>query len=125
MNLNQVTLPAINMEESEAFYRALGFRKIVSDEHYMRFECPEGDATFSIERMEGVPAGPAVTVYFETEDLPKICNALTEKGIEFTSPPTDEPWLWSEARLKDPCGNSICIYSAGLNRKYPPWRIDA
>ena len=31
MNLNQVTLPATNVERSAEFYRALGFTQIVSD----------------------------------------------------------------------------------------------
>jgi hydroxymethylpyrimidine/phosphomethylpyrimidine kinase len=27
--------------------------------------------------------------------------------------------------LKDPAGNVVCIYHAGQNRRYPPWRIGA
>jgi hypothetical protein len=48
MNLNQVTLPAADLEASASFYRRMGFTQIVSSPHYARFECPEGDATFSI-----------------------------------------------------------------------------
>ena len=55
MNLNQVTLPAINVPESATFYRRLGFTQIVSTPHYARFECPEGDATFSVHAAEPVP----------------------------------------------------------------------
>jgi hydroxymethylpyrimidine/phosphomethylpyrimidine kinase len=33
------------------------------------------------------------------------------------------PWLWREARLRDPSGNEICLYHAGANRRFPPWRI--
>jgi hydroxymethylpyrimidine/phosphomethylpyrimidine kinase len=32
-------------------------------------------------------------------------------------------WLWREAWLRDPAGNSICLYHAGDNRRFPPWRI--
>src|SRR3989442_5453961 len=44
-------------------------------------------------------------------------------GIQFDSAPTDQPWLWREARLRDPAGNSLCLYSAGPNRRHPPWRV--
>lgn len=42
----------------------------------------------------------------------------------FDTPPTDQRWLWREAYLKDPAGNRICIFHAGENRRYPPWRIE-
>jgi hypothetical protein len=37
--------------------------------------------------------------------------------------PPDQAWLWREAYLKDPDGNLICLYHAGANRRFPPWRI--
>jgi hypothetical protein len=33
------------------------------------------------------------------------------------------PWLWREARLRDPDGHRVCLYRAGQNRKNPPWRL--
>jgi hydroxymethylpyrimidine/phosphomethylpyrimidine kinase len=35
----------------------------------------------------------------------------------------DQRWLWREAYLRDPAGNVLCIYHAGTNRRFPPWRI--
>ena len=26
--------------------------------------------------------------------------------------------------LRDPAGNAICLYHAGENRRFPPWRVD-
>ncbi|WP_345421203.1 VOC family protein, partial [Halioxenophilus aromaticivorans] len=48
MNMNQVTLPVSEMEESVDFYRRMGFLQIVDTPHYARFVCPEGGATFSL-----------------------------------------------------------------------------
>ena len=48
MNLNQVTAPALDMAASIAFYETLGLTLIVRTDHYARFECPDGDATFSL-----------------------------------------------------------------------------
>ena len=58
MNLNQVTVPSLDLCRSVLFYQKLGLRLIVDAlPHYARFECPTGDATFSIHRVEELPAG--------------------------------------------------------------------
>jgi len=123
MNLNQVTLPAVDMEASTAFYRRLGFLQIVDTPHYARFECPEGEATFSLSRVEA--AGDcACAVYFEHQDLDAWVRELQGQGITFDEPPTDHRYLWREARLRDPAGNRLVLYHAGDNRKHPPWRVE-
>lgn len=126
MNLNQVTLPVIDFDRSVAFYREMGFTLIVhSPPRYARFECPEGDATFSLHSVDASVASTGVVVYFECADLDARVARLLAAGLEFTRLPTDERWLWREARLDDPSGNAICLFWAGTHRKYPPWRVAA
>ena len=126
MNLNQVTLPSIDFDRSVAFYRDLGFTLIVhSPPRYARFECPEGDATFSLHSVDASVASTGVVVYFECADLDARVERLLAAGFEFTKLPTDERWLWREARLNDPSGNVICLFWGGTNRKNPPWRVAA
>ncbi len=48
---------------------------------------------------------------------------LKAAGLTFESDPVNQPWLWREAYLRDPAGNSLCLYSAGDNRRFPPWRL--
>jgi catechol 2,3-dioxygenase-like lactoylglutathione lyase family enzyme len=109
---------------SIVFYKRLGLRLIVDAlPNYVRFECPDGDSTFSVERVERAPSGHGVVVYFECEDLENVVADLKRAGIGFESGPQEEPWLWREARLKDPDGNSLCLFQAGENRKNPPWRV--
>jgi catechol 2,3-dioxygenase-like lactoylglutathione lyase family enzyme len=122
MDLNQVTLPALDVGESAEFYRRMGFPQIVDSPHYARFECPDGDATFSLHAVESVSGESGVTVYFEHEALDELCAELESRGFEFEQEPVDRSWLWREAILIDPAGNRICLYRAGENRKYPPWR---
>lgn len=125
MNLNQITIPSVNLEKSVAFYKTLGLKLIVdSIPRYVRFECPDGDATFSIHYTETLPAGHGITIYFEDEDLDYWVKSLQKKGIVFTELPNDKDWLWREAHLNDPDGNHIILFKAGKNRKNPPWRID-
>ena len=125
MNLNQVTLPALDVAASVAFYRGMGFVQIVDSVDYARFECPEGDATFSVHAVDGVPADSGVVVYFECETLDDRVRDLEKAGYLFSKQPTDERWLWREARLMDPSGNVLCLYTPGSNRRNPPWRMSA
>ncbi|MBU6435050.1 MAG: VOC family protein [Nitrospirae bacterium] len=124
MNLNQVTVPCADLAASVAFYRALGLRQIVSSPpDYARFECPVGGSTFSLHRTSEFPRDGGVVVYFELEDLDATVSELKSAGFQFESEPRNQPWLWREAYLRDPAGNRICLFHAGVNRRNPPWRM--
>jgi len=123
MNLNQVTVPALDVAASVAFYKRLGLELIVSSPHYARFKCPEGEATFSVHWVQELPVSSSTVVYFETSSLDERVKQLQAAGLSFSQVPRDEPWLWREARIVDPSGNIICLYWAGDNRLNPPWRI--
>jgi predicted enzyme related to lactoylglutathione lyase len=122
MNLNQVTVGFTDYAASVRFYRLLGLVQIVdSPPRYARFECP-GGATFSLHHSEHPPSR-ATVVYFETDELDAEVARLQAAGIELLSGPRDEPWQWREARLLDPGGNELCLFRAGANRRFPPWRL--
>jgi len=125
MRLNQVTLPAPDMAASRAFYEALGFAVIVdSAPRYMRFLAPDGVATLSLHESPPLPPGEdGVRLYFECDDLDERVAALTRRGIVFDTAIEDQSWLWREAWLRDPAGNRLCLYHAGVNRLDPPWRV--
>lgn len=123
MNLNQVTIPAVDMDDSANFYRRMGFTQIVDTPHYARFECPDGESTFSLSLVESARAAN-FAVYFENENLDEVVQVLATAGFEFDQLPRDERYLWREAKLRDPAGNRIILYWAGENRKNPPWRVD-
>lgn len=124
MNLNQITVPSLNVQTSIDFYERLGLKLIVKAlPHYARFEAPEGDATFSVHLVDKLPEGEGTYVYFETEKLDEEVERLIKAGISIAEMPEDKSWLWREARLFDPDKNKIILYWAGVNRKNPPWRI--
>lgn len=124
MNLNQVTISSTNVVKATEFYTKLGLRLIVDAlPRYVRFECPDGDATFSIHHVEKMSESHNITLYFEDENLDETVKKLQTKGIEFTSLPEDKSWKWREAHLNDLDGNKLILFKAGENRKNPPWRI--
>jgi len=124
MNLNQITVPSVDVKRAIAFYEKLNLKLIVeSIPHYARFECLQGDATFSVHQVETLPIGEGVYVYFECDNLDIYVAELLKSGIEFDELPNDKRWLWREARLRDPDGNRLILYYGGENRKNPPWKI--
>ncbi len=124
MDLNQITIPSLNVEKATKFYKILGLHLIVDAiPRYVRFECPNGNTTFSIHKVDNLPKGNGITIYFEDDNLDTLVLNLQEKGITFKQLPEDKSWLWREAHLNDPDGNNIILYHAGKNRKNPPWRI--
>lgn len=124
MNLNQITIPSLNVEKATVFYKTLGLNLIVEAlPKYVRFECPDGSTTFSIHKVDELPVGNGITIYFEDDNLDELVSSLQQKGIRFSSEPEDKDWLWREAHLYDLDGNHIILYKAGKNRTNPPWRI--
>lgn len=123
MNLNQITIKSQDVNRSVEFYQKLGLRLIVdSSPRYVRFECPGGDSTFSISHGE-VTKDPSTVMYFEVTDLDQCHQKLKAQGILFTTEPEDKDWLWRESGLHDPDGHPLILFTAGSNRRNPPWRI--
>jgi len=116
--LNQVTIGMADYAVSRDFYALLGLTQIVGtdDAHYARFEAA-GGATLSIE------SGARPTLFFECEELDTEVARMQAAGVTFDQLPTEQDWLWREARLTDPAGNAVCLYQADENRRFPPWRL--
>ncbi|WP_303315849.1 VOC family protein [Flavivirga abyssicola] len=125
MDLNQITIPSLDVEKATEFYKTLGLHLIVDAiPRYVRFECPDGNSTFSIHKVDTLPKGDGITIYFEDDNLDNLVSKLQKKGISFTQLPEDQSYLWREARLQGLDGNNIILFHAGKNRKNPPWRIN-
>jgi hypothetical protein len=101
----------------------MGLKQIAESPDYGCFECPAGEATSSLNRVEPVLPDIHVVVYFEAPGLDAEVCRLQAAGIVFTQLPRDERWLWREAGMQDPSNNVLCLYWAGENRKHPPWRL--
>jgi hydroxymethylpyrimidine/phosphomethylpyrimidine kinase len=122
--LNQVTVTGTDYARSVDFYTRLGLRQIVDNPpDYARFETA-GGATFSVQIDPDETIVATTAVYLECDDLDERVEQLARSGIPFEHGPRNQPWMWREARLRDPDGNIIFLYKAGESRRYPPWRID-
>ena len=124
LRLNQVTVTGKDFAKMVGFYRALGLKQIVDSPEnlYARFEA--GAATFSVQCDPEAEIGETVAVYFECDDLDERVERLARLGIPFEHGPRNQPWMWREARLRDPGGNTVFLYKAGEARRFPPWRME-
>jgi hydroxymethylpyrimidine/phosphomethylpyrimidine kinase len=124
--LNQVTVTGTSYERSVYFYRRLGLQQIVDspDTGYARFETA-GGVTFSVQIDPDEKILATTAIYLECDDLDERVEALARGGIAFEHGPRNQPWMWREARLRDPDGNIIFFYKAGENRRFPPWRMES
>jgi hydroxymethylpyrimidine/phosphomethylpyrimidine kinase len=123
--LNQVTVTGTNYERSVDFYRRLGLRQIVDspDTGYARFETA-GGVTLSVQIDPDEKIIATTAIYLECDDLDDRVEKLARSGIAFEHGPRNQPWMWREARLRDPDGNIIFFYHAGESRRFPPWRTE-
>ena len=124
--LNQVTLTGTNYERSVDFYTRLGLKQIVAspDTGYARFETA-GGVTLSVQIDPEEKIIATTAIYLECDDLDERVELLARSGIAFEHGPRNQPWMWREARLRDPDGNIIFFYKAGEARRFPPWRMES
>jgi hypothetical protein len=66
MNLNQITVPSLDLTKSIPFDEKLGLKLIVKAlPHYAQFECTDENPTFSIHQTDTLPKGDGIYVHFE------------------------------------------------------------
>jgi hydroxymethylpyrimidine/phosphomethylpyrimidine kinase len=125
LRLNQITVTGTDYRKSVEFYRALGLKQIVDspENGYARFEAA-GGATLSVQIDPEETISATTAIYLECDDLDDRVEKLARSGLAFEHGPRNQPWMWREARLRDPSGNIIFLYRAWEARRFPPWRID-
>ena len=125
LRLNQVTITGTNYRKSVEFYRTLGLKQIVDspENGYARFETA-GGVTLSVQIDPEETISATTAVYLECDDLDERVEQLARSGLSFEHGPRNQPWMWREARLRDPSGNIVFLYKAGEARRFPPWRVE-
>ena len=70
--------------------------------------------TMALHKAE--PGVGGLRLYFESAALDCLCERLAKKGVRFDKPPSDMPWGWRHAYLRDPDGHEISLFYAGARR---------
>jgi len=88
-----------------------------SDE-YGWAELDTGEAHLAIERVRPDDAGDRILVgrfvgvSLHVDDIHAMHTQLTAKGVQFTQPPTPQPWGGTLAHFRDPDGNILSLVGA-------------
>ena len=69
----------------------------------------EADTVMALLREGKLPPSPVI----ETDDIQKVYEDFTAKGVEFLRPPTARPWGTSDAQFKDNSGNTWLLLQSG------------
>jgi len=97
VDLNQITVPCTDYDESVRFYKTLGLAQIVdSPPRYARFETATG-TTLSIHAVEDSGATSQIVIYFKVPDVDLEVRRLEHLGLHVESKATDTDWLWRES----------------------------
>ena len=111
-----VSIPTANQDRALAFYtEKLGF-KVVTDQpfddrqRWIELRIANSDTRFVLFGLDGamMTAGGQFNGALACDNIEKTYEELTAKGVEFTAPPTKQPW-GSFAILKDPDGNQFVL----------------
>ena len=125
-----VRAPLLSVKDLQAWY---GESHIL---HGVSFDVHQGEVvtllgrngagkTTTLKSVMGIVAQRAGSVTFEGRELIRCAsNEIARAGIAFEHGPRNQPWMWREARLRDPDGNIIFLYKAGEARRFPPWRAE-
>ncbi len=60
--------------------------------------------------------------YLECDDLDERMELPCRSSVAFDAGPRNQPWMWREARLRDPDGDVIFFCKAGETGRASPWR---
>lgn len=111
---------ADDLKKTEAFYTALGFEIVRSDEKavgvklgnfYMDFHGKEEYLVgFRKDLATDEPRGTGVSIYIEVEDVTAFHSKLTASNLMPFSAPEKMPWNNIEFGIKDPDGYVLCFY---------------
>lgn len=122
---NHAMIYVRRIEPALRFYRdRLGFRLIETFKWqgklvYARLRSPRGNTSIALHLPEANdkpnPRG-GIRLYFEFEDLDRVCARLKKAGVKFKQMPKRMPWGWTHAYLKDPDGYELSLYWAGAKR---------
>ena len=113
-----VSIPVKDQNKALAFYtQKLGF-KVLTDQpfgegkRWIELEVPGAETKVVLITPPGHEdrIGTFSNIDFAADNVEKTYQELKQKGVEFTVPPTKQPW-GIYAQFKDPDGNEFIISS--------------
>ena len=116
MELYAVRIFVRRWPEACAFYgETLGLSGRYRNDEAGWAEYDLGGPCLGVERVEaGDSEGEALVgrflgVSLRVDDIDRVYRSLSDKGVDFSSPPERQPWGGSLAHFRDPDGNVLTL----------------
>ena len=116
MKFYAIRIFTTDWDRSVDFYQeTLGLPLTFVDQAFAWAEFDLGGARLGVDGMDADAAranelvGRFVGVSLAVDDINRVYSQLLEKGVEFTAPPTRQPWGGTLAHFKDPDGNILTL----------------
>jgi catechol 2,3-dioxygenase-like lactoylglutathione lyase family enzyme len=111
VRLGHVTLRVRDVATARDWYaHNLGLRDVAWREHFVLMEAEDGPR-LGLRAGEPVADPERVQLHFEVADVDTLYDALRGRGVAFDSPPTNKPWGFRVATLRDPDGHTVELYT--------------
>lgn len=111
-----VSIPTTDQDRALAFYtEKLGF-KLVTDQpfdekqRWIELRIGSAETRFVLFSSGGAPPGSTFNGALACDNVPKTYEELKARGVEFDSPPQEQPW-GTFAVMRDPDGNQFVLSS--------------
>jgi catechol 2,3-dioxygenase-like lactoylglutathione lyase family enzyme len=111
VRLGHVTLWVRDVGVARDWYaHNLGLRDVARREHFVLMGTDDAPR---LGLREGEPLADAARVHlhFDVPDVDALYDALRGRGVPFESPPTNKPWGFRIAVLRDPDGHTVELYT--------------
>jgi predicted enzyme related to lactoylglutathione lyase len=118
MRVKFVTIPVTDQERALKFYtEQVGFA-VITDQpfgdgmRWIELEPPGAETRVVLFTADAhkLLIGTPSNITFGTDDVRKTYTEMKARGVEFTGPPTEQPW-GTFAQFRDPDGNTFILGS--------------
>ncbi len=89
------------------YTRHLGVTVVERTERFVRLADSTGRPCVAFHIGEPVGRADQVQLHFEVDDVDAEYERLRDARLEFDEGPTDKPWGWRVASLRDPAGHTV------------------
>jgi catechol 2,3-dioxygenase-like lactoylglutathione lyase family enzyme len=110
-SITHVFMHVLDLQKSKAFYEGLGLKVVMDEPRYVRLAGENGLYIGMEQREASLVGGSGIELNIQVDDVDKLYETLSSKGVAFEQKPTAMPWGSRHAFLNDPSGYRIGVYS--------------
>lgn len=110
--LDYVTLVVDDVESPAAFYDDhLGLRRVEDGDAFVLL-AGDGGASVGLHAGEPLAHPERVQLHFPVPSVDDAHERLSEAGLRFESGPSETPWGYRVAELRDPAGHTVELFES-------------